>query len=90
MCCHSDEESPFPVDLTTGGERWPQALRQVEIICGRSSWQEMYCNMTMEVKAQIKRKWSNACEEREDSGGKDELLTLILTKLYSKGHFYFE
>lgn len=68
-CCHSDEESPVPIDLTSGGERWPQAHQQVEIICGRSSWQEMHCNMTMEVKAQIKRKWSNACEEGEDSGG---------------------
>lgn len=35
-----------------------------------------------EVKVQIKRKFRNAYEEREDSGGKDELITLIPTKLY--------
>lgn len=35
-----------------------------------------------EVKAQIKRKCRNAYEEREDSGGKDELITLIPAKSY--------
>lgn len=39
-------EGPRPRELTSGGKRWPQAHWWVEIICGRSSCQEMHCNVT--------------------------------------------